>query len=75
MSVACAVPDSILKNPARLGYSWNAKGSVEELVDNVRGFPEWLGRTNVEIAACLKLSSFKSAIRSPCPLMLRVGPF
>ncbi|KAJ5186703.1 hypothetical protein N7449_011467 [Penicillium cf. viridicatum] len=44
MSVACAVPDSILKNPARLEYSWNAKGSVEELVDNVRGFPEWLGR-------------------------------
>lgn len=43
MNVACAVPDSILKDPVSLEYSWNAKGSVEEL-ENIRRFPEWLRR-------------------------------
>lgn len=44
MNVACAVADSSLSKPANLEYSWNAKGSVDELVDGIRGFPEWIRR-------------------------------
>lgn len=44
MNCACAVPDSSLRNPAQLEYSWNAKGSVEEMVEGIRRFPEWLRR-------------------------------
>lgn len=41
MNFACAVPDSKLKDST---YSWNAVGSVEEMVEIFRGFPEWLVR-------------------------------
>ena len=44
MNYACAVPDSSLGNPARLEYSWNAKGSVKEMVEGISKFPEWLKR-------------------------------
>ncbi|KAJ5984995.1 hypothetical protein N7499_008752 [Penicillium canescens] len=42
MNCVCAVPDSSVKNPAKLEYSWNAKGSVEELLEEIHDFPEWL---------------------------------
>lgn len=44
MNCVCAVPDSSLKSPAKLEYSWNAKGSVEELLEEIHDFPEWLKR-------------------------------
>ncbi|KAJ5133228.1 Monooxygenase FAD-binding protein [Penicillium atrosanguineum] len=44
MSVSCTVPDTILKDLTSLEYSWNAKGNVEELAENIRGFPRWLRR-------------------------------
>ncbi|KAL4893110.1 hypothetical protein BDV59DRAFT_202090 [Aspergillus ambiguus] len=44
MNLACAVPDSSLKNPAQLEYSWNAKGNVQEMIEGIHGFPEWLHR-------------------------------
>ena len=44
MNCACAVEDSSLRNPAQLEYSWNAKGSVKEMVEGIQGFPEWLRR-------------------------------
>lgn len=44
MNLACAIPDSKLRDPARLEYSWNAKGSVGEMVENIHGFPDWLQR-------------------------------
>ncbi|KAH8721525.1 hypothetical protein GQ44DRAFT_761890 [Phaeosphaeriaceae sp. PMI808] len=44
MNIACAVSDSSLKNAAALEYSWNARGSVDEMVEGIRGFPEWLRR-------------------------------
>ncbi|KAJ5302328.1 hypothetical protein N7508_007191 [Penicillium antarcticum] len=44
MNCVCAVPDSSLKSSAKLEYSWNAKGSVEELLEEIEDFPEWLKR-------------------------------
>ncbi|KAJ5827475.1 hypothetical protein N7447_004238 [Penicillium robsamsonii] len=44
MNCVCAVPDSSLKSPDKLQYSWNAKGSVPELLEEIHGFPEWLKR-------------------------------
>lgn len=44
MNIACAVPDSSLKNPSQLKYSWNAQGSVEDMVEGFQGFPPWLQR-------------------------------
>ncbi|KAJ5383160.1 hypothetical protein N7517_001071 [Penicillium concentricum] len=42
MNCVCAVPNSSLKNPEKLQYSWNAKGSVQELLEEIHDFPEWL---------------------------------
>lgn len=42
MNCVCAVPDSSLKNPDKLEYSWTAKGSVEELLEEIHDFPKWL---------------------------------
>ncbi|KAJ5937836.1 hypothetical protein N7454_004178 [Penicillium verhagenii] len=42
LNCVCAVPDSTLKNPAKLEYSWNAEGTVQELLDEIHDFPEWL---------------------------------
>lgn len=44
MNIACAVSDSSLKRPSELEYSWNAQGSVTELVEGIQGFPQWLQR-------------------------------
>jgi salicylate hydroxylase len=44
MNMACAISDSSLKSAARLEYSWNATGSVEEMVKGIHGFPDWLQR-------------------------------
>ncbi|KAB2573381.1 Salicylate hydroxylase [Lasiodiplodia theobromae] len=44
MNFACAVPDTSLRNPSQLEYSWNAKGSADELLEGIQGFPEWLKR-------------------------------
>ncbi|KZM20794.1 monooxygenase [Ascochyta rabiei] len=44
MNLACAIADSSLKNPAQLEYSWNARGSVKEMVESIEGFPQWLQR-------------------------------
>lgn len=44
MNIACAVPDSSLQRPSQLEYSWNAQGSVAEMVDGIQGFPQWLQR-------------------------------
>ncbi|KAJ5494541.1 hypothetical protein N7463_010628 [Penicillium fimorum] len=44
MNCVCAVPNSSLKSPDKLQYSWNAKGSVLELLEEIHDFPEWLRR-------------------------------
>lgn len=44
MNIACAVPDVSIQDPGQLQYSWTAAGNVEEMVEAVRGFPEWLQR-------------------------------
>ncbi|KAF2853352.1 FAD/NAD(P)-binding domain-containing protein [Plenodomus tracheiphilus IPT5] len=44
MNIACAISDSSLRRPDLLEYSWTAKGSVNEMVEGIHGFPEWLKR-------------------------------
>ncbi|KAJ5736644.1 uncharacterized protein N7483_001769 [Penicillium malachiteum] len=44
MNIAFAVPDWSLKRPSELEYSWNAQGSVPEMVEGIQGFPPWLQR-------------------------------
>ncbi|KAG8163086.1 hypothetical protein KVR01_007564 [Diaporthe batatas] len=44
MNIAFAVPDGILRDPDQLHYSWNASGSKEEMIEALRGFPDWLQR-------------------------------
>jgi salicylate hydroxylase len=44
MNCAVAVPDEGLKRSVGLEYSWNAKGSREELLDQLQHFPPWLRR-------------------------------
>lgn len=44
MNIAFAVPDESVRDPDQLQYSWNAAGNKEEMVEALRGFPEWLQR-------------------------------
>jgi salicylate hydroxylase len=44
MNCAVAVPDASLKKSVGLEYSWNAKGSREDLLDQMQHFPAWLRR-------------------------------
>ena len=44
MNIAFSVPDASLRDPDQLQYSWNAAGNKEEMVEALRGFPEWLQR-------------------------------
>lgn len=44
MNMAFAVPDGSVRDPDQLQYSWNAAGNKEEMLEALRGFPEWLQR-------------------------------
>ncbi|KAI3399040.1 hypothetical protein diail_7840 [Diaporthe ilicicola] len=44
MNIAFAVPDGSVRDPDQLQYSWNAAGNKEEMLEALRGFPEWIQR-------------------------------
>ncbi|KAL1865519.1 hypothetical protein Daus18300_007164 [Diaporthe australafricana] len=68
MNIACAVPDRSVKNPDQLQYSWNVAGNVDEMVEAVQGFPEWLKR----IFRCTpRVDLFQMRDQEPLPTYIK----
>jgi salicylate hydroxylase len=55
MNLAYAISDLSLKSAARLEYSWNAMGSVEEMIKGIRGIPDWLQRVFRSVRSIFQL--------------------
>ncbi|KAJ5623361.1 hypothetical protein N7490_011966 [Penicillium lividum] len=68
MNVAYGVPDSILKDSTGLEYSWSAKGSVQELVNNIHGFPGWIGRLFSRVS---QVELFQMRDQEPLPTYVK----
>ncbi|CAI7596299.1 unnamed protein product [Penicillium pancosmium] len=68
MNCVCAVPDSSLKSPDKLEYSWTAKGNVNELLEEIKDFPEWLKRV---ISHTPQVTLFQVRDQEPLPTYIK----
>ncbi|KAJ6086370.1 hypothetical protein N7486_010651 [Penicillium sp. IBT 16267x] len=72
MNCVCAVPDSSLKNPAQLEYSWNARGSLEELMEEIQEFPEWMRQVfSRPISRAPQVALFQVRDQEPLPTYIK----
>ncbi|RYP52801.1 hypothetical protein DL769_010607 [Monosporascus sp. CRB-8-3] len=69
MNCAVAVPDSSLKKTVGTEYSWNAKGSREDLVEQMREFPAWLRRIFSRVPSQVEL--FQVRDQEPLPTYVK----
>ncbi|KAI8954507.1 hypothetical protein F4801DRAFT_575581 [Xylaria longipes] len=69
MNVAVAVPDSSLPESVGLEYSWNAKGSREELLNQMKDFPAWLRRVFSRVSPQVEL--FQVRDQEPLPTYMK----
>ncbi|KAI1121203.1 FAD binding domain protein [Nemania abortiva] len=69
MNCAVAVPDSSLQASVGLEYSWNAKGSREELLSQLQDFPAWLLRVFSRVPPQVEL--FQMRDQEPLPTYVK----
>ncbi|KAI1111391.1 FAD binding domain protein [Nemania sp. NC0429] len=69
MNVAVAVPDASLPESVGLEYSWNAKGSRDELLKQMKAFPAWLQRVFSRVPPQVEL--FQVRDQDPLPTYVK----